>query len=382
MKSLYVFFMGIALTAVHSQSWAQAKQQSSSGVQATSSARYVKVSNEGKALPETAAFGYGAQDWGCVYDRTTKLMWEVKTNDNGLRDAIWTYTWYDSTQPEVSKGVKTDTRGRTQCYNKGNCHTEYFVKEVNKAGLCGFKDWRLPSQTHDIYDGRHLGELDGLINCSGGYSDNWIYYHYCLDAQKYKPNLLDQKFFINLERATQPNVGYANFSPYYWSNQVYDGNEKYTWFVNIETGGLTQGDQFQANHVLLVRNAPNFKDVVVEPPAPPVPPPTVSCKIPAGTTALCSEGGAVNFMFADASVKNGVICESYSTNNLAIAGKSFQCINGYWNIVGTDNSYCEISKSNFSNIYCSSKYVTNGFSCLTTNKEVYQCFGKNWILLK
>jgi hypothetical protein len=342
-------------------------------VQSLADVRFVKVSNQGKALPDDAS------EWSCVYDRKNKLMWEVKTNDKGLRDAIWTYTWYDSTQSKEKQGTKVDLKSRTQCFNPGNCNTEYYVNAVNKAGLCGFNDWQLPSQTNTIRDGSHQGALDSLINCPGGYSDNWVYYYYCLDAQKYKPNLLDQRFFINLDRATRENVGYQYFSPYYWSRHVYDGNDKYTWWVNIETGGLTQGDQSLANHVLLSRNAPNFNDTI--PPTPPAPPTTRrACVIPADTTALCKENGISTFTLANASVNNGAVCESYSTGNLAIAGKSFQCADGNWNMVGS-NSYCEVTKNNYYNGYCTSKYVTNGFSCFE-NKEVYRCVGNKWVLLK
>ena len=58
-------------------------------------ADYIKISNEGNPLPDNAYFGTAPNDWGCTYDTNTKLTWENKTNDKGLRDYSWRYTWYD-----------------------------------------------------------------------------------------------------------------------------------------------------------------------------------------------------------------------------------------------------------------------------------------------
>ena len=49
-------------------------------------ATYTKVSNSGKPLPDSALIGNGSNDWACTYDSDSKLIWEVKTSDDGLRD--------------------------------------------------------------------------------------------------------------------------------------------------------------------------------------------------------------------------------------------------------------------------------------------------------
>ena len=49
-----------------------------------------KLDDQGKPLPIYAA------TWACVKDNATGLIWEEKTNDQGLRDKEWTYTWHDS----------------------------------------------------------------------------------------------------------------------------------------------------------------------------------------------------------------------------------------------------------------------------------------------
>ena len=51
---------------------------------------FTKIANDGSVQPANAA------TWACVRDNVTGLMWEVKSDDNGLRDKDWTYTWYST----------------------------------------------------------------------------------------------------------------------------------------------------------------------------------------------------------------------------------------------------------------------------------------------
>jgi CRP-like cAMP-binding protein len=74
-----------------------------------------------------------ATRWACVRDKVTGLIWEVKTDDGGLRDMHNTYTIYgDGRSGDASELVAT----------------------VNAAGLCGANDWRLPSRLmlHSLVD--------------------------------------------------------------------------------------------------------------------------------------------------------------------------------------------------------------------------------------
>jgi hypothetical protein len=103
---------------------------------------YTKISNNGGELPSNAALGSGSNDWACTRDNVTGLMWEVKTDNNGLRDKDWTYTWYNS-DPNTNGGAVGTVSGGT-CYQTGRCDTEKYVIDVNSQGLCGRKDWRLP----------------------------------------------------------------------------------------------------------------------------------------------------------------------------------------------------------------------------------------------
>ncbi len=101
--------------------------------------QYVALNIKGeKTAPQS-----GPKPHACVFDTRTSLTWEVKTDDDGLRDKDWIYSWYISMQPETGKSTGYQNSGR--CHNKQHCDTEGYASIVNKRGLCGFRDWRLPT---------------------------------------------------------------------------------------------------------------------------------------------------------------------------------------------------------------------------------------------
>jgi hypothetical protein len=89
-----------------------------------------------------AALGASATAWDCVRDEVTGLTWERKTNDGGLRDRDWTYTWYSSRGSDDGGTPGTENGGT--CLDTASCDTEKYAAAVNAAGLCGQSDWRLP----------------------------------------------------------------------------------------------------------------------------------------------------------------------------------------------------------------------------------------------
>ena len=50
---------------------------------------YTKIANDGSELPADAPLGSAAGEWACTRDNATGLVWEVKTDDGGLRDMDW-----------------------------------------------------------------------------------------------------------------------------------------------------------------------------------------------------------------------------------------------------------------------------------------------------
>lgn len=90
----------------------------------------------------------------CVKDNVTGLVWEQKTDDGGLRDKDWTYTWY-STDSATNGGAAgyQDYRDfqltftESTCGNSlTKCNTQAYVAALNAANYCGYSDWRMPSE--------------------------------------------------------------------------------------------------------------------------------------------------------------------------------------------------------------------------------------------
>lgn len=119
---------------------------------------FQKLDTNGNAISDNST------EWACFRDNTSGLIWEAKTNDSGLHDAKHTYSLYSS-DPLISQSLATafqdddgTWRGNNPnggvCSDSTNCDTEKFVAQVNAAGLCGAKDWRLPT----------LNELNNSLN--------------------------------------------------------------------------------------------------------------------------------------------------------------------------------------------------------------------------
>lgn len=174
---------------------------------------YTKIASNGSVLPASAT------SWGCVLDNLTGLTWEVKTNDGGLRDMDWRYTWYDDIHTDNNGGDPgfkgSDTCGGT--LPNGECNTQAYVAAVNAAGLCGRHDWRLPT----------VRELQGLVDYGIPYPGPTI----------------DSAFFPNTE--------------WYWwwyKSSSPDANDPdYAWIVNFSYGGAYKDFKSTGEHALLVR---------------------------------------------------------------------------------------------------------------------------------
>lgn len=127
---------------------------------------FTKLDADGQALPADAT------DWTCVRDNVTGAVWEVKTDDGGLHDKDWRYSWYDSASPD---GVPGPEDGGT-CLTSGRCDTEKYVADVNAQGLCGFSDWRMPT-IKELAGITHLGRTDPSIDTAyfPGSGSRWFF---------------------------------------------------------------------------------------------------------------------------------------------------------------------------------------------------------------
>jgi len=159
---------------------------------------YTKLDGSGNALPDSAA------SWVTVKDNVTGLIWEMKTNLDGVQnysdphDADNTYTWYDSNS--ATNGGDAGTPG-------AGTDTEDFIKALNDAHYGGYSDWRMPT----------LNELTSIVNYS--------------IARPGPGPTIDTGYFSNTaERA-------------YWSSSTtYVNNTTYfAWLVYFDSGGHVRG---------------------------------------------------------------------------------------------------------------------------------------------
>jgi hypothetical protein len=134
----------------------------------------------------------------------TGTLWEVKTT-SGLRSQDHAYLWYKS-DPKTNGGTVGYPDGYTEyqstfrageqiavtmngkCSSPGNCDTEKFAAEVNRTGLCGKTNWRVPTRK----------ELGSLVDY--GQSSPSI-------EPEYFPNTLNTSYWT--DTADQTSTPYA-----------------------------------------------------------------------------------------------------------------------------------------------------------------------------
>ncbi|MCF6440587.1 DUF1566 domain-containing protein [Pseudoalteromonas luteoviolacea] len=169
---------------------------------------FTKLDAQGNPLPADA------QNWSCVKDNHMGLIWEVKTTDGGLRDKDNTYTWFNP-DPSVHGGEDGTINGGI-C-SGSECDTYRFVNAVNQVGLCGIKQWRLPSKF----------ELHSILDVS------------------LSPAMLDKTFFPNI---TEPQRWKSNLLKY-WTGDTYYENEsedRYkAWTVDFEVSEGIDEDMYK-----------------------------------------------------------------------------------------------------------------------------------------
>jgi hypothetical protein len=182
----------------------------------SSATSYSKISNSGATLSDSAKLDTGSNDWACTKDNKTGLIWEVKTTDGGLRDWNNTYTWYE---PDASKNHSfAGYQNRGAC--KGSqCDTYAFTNAVNAKGLCGKKDWRMPTKD----------ELLGLLTKTSAANQP-------LNDSLY----IDATYF--------PNSNYR-----FWSSTPASGGSSSAWYVDFSRRGLSDNAKHYSYLVRLVR---------------------------------------------------------------------------------------------------------------------------------
>ena len=111
------------------------KTNAASTLTAVTAAEFVKIANSGQPLDAKA------DKWECVEDKSSRLTWEVKKNDSGIRDKDYSYSWL-----RVINGENKGVRNGGRCKGGIKCDTYSYVRAMNEQKLCGYSDWRLPTR--------------------------------------------------------------------------------------------------------------------------------------------------------------------------------------------------------------------------------------------
>lgn len=101
-----------------------------------------------------APFYYLKNESHCIWDTTTGLVWEIKSEDGALRDKDNTYSWFNENRLVNNNDAGLPNGGK--CTGDISCDSDAYIKVVNKSALCGYTDWRLPT----------ANELLGIVDFS------------------------------------------------------------------------------------------------------------------------------------------------------------------------------------------------------------------------
>lgn len=167
---------------------------------------YTKLDAQGQPLVADA------EQWQCVLDNVTGLIWEVKSPEgSGLpQDSSFSYSWFDENLPDYStadNGVCDD-----------NCDTQSYLEKLNTKKLCGFDDWRLPNKI----------ELQDLV-------------HY----GRSQPSI-DADYFPNTKLG------------FYWTSNLDADDSNSSWSVGFSYGRVAGGVSSEPRMVRAVRGTPNL----------------------------------------------------------------------------------------------------------------------------
>jgi hypothetical protein len=157
--------------------------------------------------------------WSCVKDVKSNLIWEVKRNSNGIKkdsihDADDVFHWYDS-NPSTNGGLSGTNTSANFCYGyDGNdsstfCNSERFQNTINSADFCGSaSEWRLPT----------IDELEGLVDSSYGRPTiNGAYFpntplHSVYWSSTSKPNEASKVGYVGFYTGGQSNAYKSNYA--------------------------------------------------------------------------------------------------------------------------------------------------------------------------
>lgn len=180
---------------------------------------FTKLNASGNPIPADS------DNWSCVLDNVTGLVWEKKTTDKGLQDMDNTYTWYNPDPAE--NGGHEGTQDGGICAGSISCDTQAYAAEINRIQLCGKDNWQVPS----------ISQLIGIVR-NGDLGGN-------ARGENFKPAF---------ERTFFPNTNYKEIWPDqsglgHWTVTRTSAGVAYAHYVNFGIGTNTT-DNMNSPHFL------------------------------------------------------------------------------------------------------------------------------------
>ena len=182
------------------------KTNAAATLTAVTAAAYVKIANSGQPVDAKA------DRWECVEDKSSKLTWEVKRNDGGIRDKDYSYSWLLGNDGK-NKGVSNGGR----CKGGVKCDTYSYVRAINEQKLCGYSDWRLPTRE----------EMETLVDYNTTENDATI-------NKAYFPEAVPS---------------------WYWTATENPQRENFAWYVLFRNGVALNDLKERPKHIRLVRGS-------------------------------------------------------------------------------------------------------------------------------
>lgn len=166
---------------------------------------YIKYDMSGRSLTDDN------EQWTCVHDTQSGLMWEVKAQDDAMRNANNLYSWFD---PETSNVKGKPDGGR--CKGEVDCDTYAYVQEMNKRNYCGHNDWSLPTRE----------QMQTLVN------------------------LENSKDMVKINKRYFPQT----VPSWYWTASENGTRDDFAWYVLFRNGLALNDLKERPKHIRLVRS--------------------------------------------------------------------------------------------------------------------------------
>ena len=119
---------------------------------------FTKLDGNGSELAESA------NEWACIKDNVTGLIWEAKTLNN--KDDL--FQWYNTLSFNNAGSSGHDASGEALCVGfdasdpTSYCNTQAYVDRVNAGSHCGLTNWVMPSR-QELTSIVHYGEVEPAI---------------------------------------------------------------------------------------------------------------------------------------------------------------------------------------------------------------------------